>query len=135
MRAARTPLVPVQVVDAGAGQLPFEEGSFDGAVASLVLCSVPDQQTALAGIGRVLCPGGQLRLYEHIRSEDPSKAPAGPGRVELATPARRLPRQPRHPAGHHRGRFRIEVCRRFEFRLWPLSAPASPHGIGVAGAS
>ena len=31
-----------------------------------MLCSVPDQQHALAEIGRVLRPGGELRFYEHV---------------------------------------------------------------------
>jgi ubiquinone/menaquinone biosynthesis C-methylase UbiE len=33
---------------------------------SLVLCSVPDQQRALAELHRVLRPGGELRFYEHV---------------------------------------------------------------------
>jgi ubiquinone/menaquinone biosynthesis C-methylase UbiE len=41
-------------------------GLVDAAVASLVLCSVPDQQQALAEISRVLRPGGELRFYEHV---------------------------------------------------------------------
>ena len=36
------------------------------AVASLVLCSVPDQDRALAELRRVLRPGGELRFYEHV---------------------------------------------------------------------
>jgi ubiquinone/menaquinone biosynthesis C-methylase UbiE len=33
-----------------------------------VLCTVPDQATALAEVRRVLRPGGELRFYEHVRS-------------------------------------------------------------------
>nr|MBA3508491.1 methyltransferase domain-containing protein [Thermoleophilaceae bacterium] len=40
--------VPVTVLDAIADRLPAEEESCDAAVACLVLCSVPDQPTALA---------------------------------------------------------------------------------------
>ena len=40
------------VVDGLADALPAEDGSFDAAVTSLVLCSVPDQARALAEIAR-----------------------------------------------------------------------------------
>jgi ubiquinone/menaquinone biosynthesis C-methylase UbiE len=33
-----------------------------------VLCSVPDPAAALGEIHRVLAPGGELRVYEHVRS-------------------------------------------------------------------
>ena len=33
-----------------------------------MLCSIPDQPRALAEIARVLKPGGELRLLEHVRS-------------------------------------------------------------------
>src|SRR5207302_10392682 len=42
----------------------------DAAVASLVLCSVPDQGAALREIRRVLRPNGELRYYEHVRASD-----------------------------------------------------------------
>jgi ubiquinone/menaquinone biosynthesis C-methylase UbiE len=66
--------VNVAVVDGLAGALPLEDGSADAAVASLVLCSVPDQTAALAELRRVLRPGGELRFYEHVRSDDPRAA-------------------------------------------------------------
>lgn len=65
--AARAP-VPVHVVCGDAQRLPLEGGWCDAAVASLVLCSVPDLQAALAETWRVLRPGGVLRFYEHVRS-------------------------------------------------------------------
>jgi ubiquinone/menaquinone biosynthesis C-methylase UbiE len=54
--------------------LPFEDGSFDTVVASLLLCSVEDQDRALAEILRVLKPGGQYLFLEHVRSTDPKVA-------------------------------------------------------------
>jgi ubiquinone/menaquinone biosynthesis C-methylase UbiE len=69
--AAATAPVPVKAAAGHASALPADDGSFDAAIASLVLCSVPSQQQALAEIARVLRPGGQLRFYEHVRSAAP----------------------------------------------------------------
>ena len=41
---------------------------------TLVLCSVSDQQSALAEIARVLKPHGRLLFLEHVRSADPKIA-------------------------------------------------------------
>jgi ubiquinone/menaquinone biosynthesis C-methylase UbiE len=54
--------VKVEVVDGVSGRLPADDESFDAGVASLVLCSVPDQQRALAEFRRVIRPGGELRF-------------------------------------------------------------------------
>jgi ubiquinone/menaquinone biosynthesis C-methylase UbiE len=58
--------VPVRVLAGVADELPLETASVDAAVASLVLCSVPDQDRALAELHRVVRPGGELRFYEHV---------------------------------------------------------------------
>lgn len=42
--------VPIDVVEVGAEALPFEDGSFDTVVSTLVLCTVPDVPAALAKI-------------------------------------------------------------------------------------
>lgn len=60
--------VPVEVSAAGAEALPFHDGSFDTVVSTLVLCTVPDQESALDEIGRVLRPGGRLLFIEHVRA-------------------------------------------------------------------
>lgn len=61
--------VPVEVSAAGAETLPFPDGSFDTAVSTLVMCTVPDQALALGEIRRVLRPGGRLLFIEHVRAE------------------------------------------------------------------
>ncbi len=66
-RAAAVAPVPVHLQDAVAEALPFEEGEFDAAVATLVLCSVRDPDMALHELRRVLKPGGRLLFFEHVR--------------------------------------------------------------------
>lgn len=74
-RAAAGAPVPVTVVEGVADALPLEDGSCDAAVACLVLCSVPDQASALAEIRRVLRrPFGELRFYEHVLAHAPRTA-------------------------------------------------------------
>ncbi len=67
-RAAARAGVPIRVVAGHADDLPSSGGAFDAAVASLVLCSVPDPGRSLAELYRVVKPGGQLRFFEHVRS-------------------------------------------------------------------
>lgn len=61
---------PAELVRAPAEALPFGDASFDTAVFTLVLCTVPDPAAALAEAARVLKPGGRLLFVEHVRSED-----------------------------------------------------------------
>jgi ubiquinone/menaquinone biosynthesis C-methylase UbiE len=64
----------VEVVAAPGEALPFADASFDTVVATLVLCTVPDQAATLAEVRRVLAPGGRLLFIEHVRAEDPRLA-------------------------------------------------------------
>lgn len=48
--------------------LDFPDGSFDAAVCTVALCSIPDHAGAIAEAHRVLRPGGRLLLLEHVRS-------------------------------------------------------------------
>jgi ubiquinone/menaquinone biosynthesis C-methylase UbiE len=61
--------VPVEIVDGIAEALPAADGAFDAAVVMGLLCSLPDPAAALAELKRVLKPGGELRFWEHVRSE------------------------------------------------------------------
>jgi ubiquinone/menaquinone biosynthesis C-methylase UbiE len=63
-----------RVVQAPAESLPFEDASFDTAVVTLALCTVPDPAAALSETARVLRPGGKLLFLEHVRSEEPGLA-------------------------------------------------------------
>lgn len=64
----------VDVAQAPADRLPFEDDSFDTAVFTLVLCTVPDPAAALKEAARVLKPGGELLFVEHVRSPEPGLA-------------------------------------------------------------
>jgi ubiquinone/menaquinone biosynthesis C-methylase UbiE len=48
--------------------LEFPDASFDTAVATFVFCSVPDPVLGLRELKRVVKPGGQIILLEHMRS-------------------------------------------------------------------
>ncbi len=48
--------------------LEFPDASFDMAVAMFVFCSVPDPVLGLRELKRVVRPGGQIILLEHMRS-------------------------------------------------------------------
>jgi SAM-dependent methyltransferase len=63
-----------EIVQASAGNLPFADDSFDTAVFTLVLCTVPDPSAALAETARILRPGGKLLFIEHVRSRHPGLA-------------------------------------------------------------
>src|SRR6218665_3227634 len=66
--------IPVDVVEAPAEALPFADASFDTVALTLVLCTVPEPDRALAEIARVLKPGGRFLFLEHVRAEDPGLA-------------------------------------------------------------
>lgn len=56
---------------ADAHDLPFPSDHFDIVVSTLVFCSIPNPQQALAEIKRVLRPDGQLIMLEHVRGLTP----------------------------------------------------------------
>ena len=123
----------VTVVDGLGERLPVGDGEFDAGVASLVLCTVPDQALALAELHRAIRPGGELRFYEHVRSSRPREAriqeladatlwPHMAGGCNLARDTR---------AGIEQAGFEIVSCERFAFAPARMMPPA-PHILGVA---
>jgi len=73
-RRAREQAPLAKILRAPAEDLPFEDGTFDTVVSTMVLCGVSDQPRALRQLRRVLRPGGQLLFIEHVRSGDPGLA-------------------------------------------------------------
>ncbi|HKA49650.1 MAG TPA: class I SAM-dependent methyltransferase [Candidatus Dormibacteraeota bacterium] len=132
-KAAATASVPVRVVHGVSGSLPLDAASCDAGVACLVLCTVPDQQRALAELARVIRPGGELRFYEHVVAHYRFEA-----RLQRLADATIWPRL---AGGCHRARdtagaiegagFRIESCDRFSFTP-SLLLPPDPHILGIA---
>lgn len=69
---AVSPPFPVEEVAATAEDLPFDDQCFDTVVFCLVLCTVARPRRAVEEARRVLRPGGQLLLLEHVRSPRPA---------------------------------------------------------------
>jgi SAM-dependent methyltransferase len=70
---------PIRVLASGGEALPFADASFDTALVTWVLCTIPGPAAALAEVRRVLRPGGTVVFVEHTRSVQP-----GLGRVQSA---------------------------------------------------
>lgn len=75
-RLEKNGIVNVECHRADAISLPFENESFDVAFLVAVLGEVPDRETCLREIRRVLRPGGLLSLTEHNLG-DPDFIPRG----------------------------------------------------------
>jgi SAM-dependent methyltransferase len=133
VEAAATAPVPVRVVDGLADSLPAADESFDAGVASLVLCSVSDQASALAELRRVIRPGGELRFYEHVRSQD-AKAAHGQDRTDRYWPRFSGGCHPNRdtPAAIEAAGFEIVDIDRFKFKPVFFLNAIEPHVIGVA---
>jgi ubiquinone/menaquinone biosynthesis C-methylase UbiE len=59
--------VPIEVIQAGAEEIPFQEDSFDTVVCTLVFCTIPNPIKALQEIRRVCKPNGTVLFFEHVR--------------------------------------------------------------------
>jgi ubiquinone/menaquinone biosynthesis C-methylase UbiE len=62
--------VPVQRAGLDGQSLPFDDASFDAAVSTWTLCTIPDVASALRELRRVLKPGASLHFVEHGLAPD-----------------------------------------------------------------
>jgi len=130
--AAREANATITVSDGTAEAIPAEDHSCDWVVCSLVLCTVPDQQAALAEFVRVLKPGGRLMFYEHVRSSSRAVAVVQdaltPAWAAIAGGCR--PNRDTLAAIESAG-FAVDTVDRFGFSPHPLS-PEIDHIAGIA---
>jgi ubiquinone/menaquinone biosynthesis C-methylase UbiE len=132
-RTATSIAIEIRVVDGTADALPLEDGSVDAVVVAGVLCSVPDQEAALAELRRVIRPGGELRFYEHVRSRRPGFARYQDA-VAFVWPRLMGGCEPNREtlAAIERSGFRVERCRGFGFPHDARAYPVAPRILGVA---
>jgi ubiquinone/menaquinone biosynthesis C-methylase UbiE len=62
--------VPVQRAGLDGQSLPFADDSYDAALSTWTLCTIPDVAGALREVRRVLKPGGTLHFVEHGLAPD-----------------------------------------------------------------
>jgi ubiquinone/menaquinone biosynthesis C-methylase UbiE len=62
--------IPVSRAGLDAQSLPFADRSFDAALSTWTMCTIPDVTGALRELRRVLKPGGELHFVEHGLAPD-----------------------------------------------------------------
>lgn len=68
---ARTRPRPADLRQGDAQALTFDDATFDTVVCTFGLCAIPDMDTAIKEMIRVLRPNGQLILVDHVPSSSP----------------------------------------------------------------
>lgn len=133
IEAAAGAPVPVEVVDGIAHDLPVPDGWADAAVSSLVLCSFDEPVQALAEMRRAVRPEGELRFYEHVRSQDGGHA-RWQERIDVVWPHLfGNCHTSRDSAGHiAEAGWRIEDERRLHIGPPRIPSPVAPHVLGRA---
>ncbi|MGG3563945.1 class I SAM-dependent methyltransferase [Neobacillus rhizosphaerae] len=63
-------VVPIEIVQESAEELPFADNTFDTVVATLVFCTIPNPEKALLELQRVCKPDGSILLFEHVKMKN-----------------------------------------------------------------
>jgi len=69
-KAAQKSQTPLRLVEGTAEAIPIENQSVDAVVTTWTMCSIPEIQSALQEMRRVLRPGGRLLFVEHGRAPE-----------------------------------------------------------------
>ena len=101
----------IELRQAAAEDMPFEDETFDHVVSTMVFCSVSDPLRALSEVRRVLKPGGAFRFIEHVRYDDGLR-----GRIQDAL----VPVWSWVGAGCHPNRRTLETLREAGFEVVEL---------------
>lgn len=124
--AAHDARVPITVVEAIGESIPLDDASVDAVVVALVLCSVDSVDNVCAEIARVVRPGGEVRLLEHVRSPKRVRGllmdAVNPLWLRVNGQGCRLNRDP-VPALEDAG---IAIERTVPFQIWSAGIPAFP---------
>jgi ubiquinone/menaquinone biosynthesis C-methylase UbiE len=109
----------IEIKQAPAEELPFEDASFDTVVCTSTMCTVRDPHKALSEVRRVLKPEGEYRFFEHVRYENAF----GAFWQDMITPVWRWV-----AAGCHPNRDVVSFVREagFEFERLELTKPHPP---------
>jgi SAM-dependent methyltransferase len=117
--------VPVERGGVDGQQLPYPDASFDSALSTWTLCTVPDPVAALREVRRVLKPTGRLHFLEHGLAPDPA----------VQRWQRRLePIQKRMVGGCHFTRPIVDLLTRAGFEIETVDVFYEEHGPKFAGA-
>ena len=106
----------VRLVEAGAQELPFEDGSFDGLTAAYLLRYLDDLPTDLRELARVLRPGATAALLDFGVPPEPLPRAAWNLWVDVGLP---VVGRAISPGWHEVGRFLGGSIRDFDQR-WPV---------------
>lgn len=68
--AVRTLPFEFEFIDLPGEEIPLDANSVDTVLVTYTLCTIPETQTALRGMARVLRPGGKLIFCEHGAAPD-----------------------------------------------------------------
>ena len=71
---ARQSSVPVELIEGTAEAIPIEAASIDTVLTTWTMCSIPDLDTALEEVRRVLKPNGRVLFVEHGLAPEPRVA-------------------------------------------------------------